>query len=38
MLDGFPGGARKLRDIIASRAEQSARDIQQVHTSLNGAH
>src|SRR5437660_522879 len=38
MLDGFPGMARKLRDIIASRAEQSARDIQQVHTSLNGAH
>src|SRR6266566_6984758 len=35
MLDGFPSAARKLRDILASRTNESAREIYNVRSSLN---
>jgi CRP-like cAMP-binding protein len=34
MLEGYPDAARKLRDSIASRTEQSTRDIYSVRTLL----
>ena len=36
MLEGYPDAARKLRDIIASRTDQSAREIYSVRTMLDG--
>ena len=36
MLEGYPDAARMLRDAIAFRAEQSARDISSVRTILDG--
>jgi CRP-like cAMP-binding protein len=35
MLEGYPDAARKLRDLIASRTDQSARDIYSVRTVLD---
>jgi CRP-like cAMP-binding protein len=35
MLEGFPNTARKLRDLMASRNEQTTRDISDVRTALN---
>jgi CRP-like cAMP-binding protein len=35
MLEGYPDAARRLRDNIASRTEQSARDIYSVRTILD---
>jgi CRP-like cAMP-binding protein len=37
MLEGYPGAARKLRDLIAARNDETARDISGVRTALNGA-
>ena len=37
MLEGYPGAARKLRDVIAARNDETARDISGVRTALNGA-
>jgi CRP-like cAMP-binding protein len=37
MLEGFPNAARKLRDLVASRNEQTTRDISNVRTALNGS-
>jgi len=35
MLEGFPDAARRLRDLIAARADQWARDIETVRGVLN---
>ncbi len=35
MLDGFPDAARKLRDALAARTDQSARDIYHVRGALD---
>ena len=35
MLEGFPSAARKLRDILASRTNQSAREIYSVRSNLD---
>ena len=35
MLDGFPDAAQKLRDIIAKRIDESARDIQSVRSAFD---
>ena len=35
MLDSFPDAARKLREILASRLDQSARDIHNVRNALD---
>ncbi|MGH6767606.1 MAG: cyclic nucleotide-binding domain-containing protein [Xanthobacteraceae bacterium] len=35
MLEGYPDAARRLRDLIASRTDQSARDIYNVRTVLD---
>jgi CRP-like cAMP-binding protein len=35
MLDGYPGAAEKLRDILAARSDQSAADIYAVRGSLD---
>jgi len=35
MLEGFPGTARKLRDLVATRNEQTTREISNVRTSLS---
>jgi CRP-like cAMP-binding protein len=35
MLEGYPDAARQLRDLIASRTEQSAREIYGVRSSLD---
>ena len=35
MLEGYPDAARKLRDIMATRADQSTREIYSVRTSLD---
>ena len=37
MLEGYPGAARKLRDLIAARNDETARDISGVRTALNEA-
>ena len=37
MLEGFPGTARKLRDLMATRNEQTTRDISNVRTALTGS-
>ena len=37
MLEGYPGAARKLRDLIAARNDETARDISGVRTALNSA-
>ena len=37
MLEGYPDAARKLRDIIASRIDQSAREIYYVRAVMNDA-
>ena len=37
MLEGYPGAARKLRDLIATRNDETARDISGVRTALNDA-
>jgi len=34
MLDGYPDAARRLRDAMMARVDQSARDIQRVHTAF----
>jgi CRP-like cAMP-binding protein len=34
MLEGFPSVARKLRDVIAARIDNAARDLQKVHATL----
>jgi CRP-like cAMP-binding protein len=36
MLEGYPDAAKKLRDIIASRADQSTREIYGVRNTLDG--
>jgi CRP-like cAMP-binding protein len=36
MLEGFPEAAQKLRDIIAKRIDDSARDIQSVQSAFEG--
>ncbi|MBX9776654.1 MAG: cyclic nucleotide-binding domain-containing protein [Xanthobacteraceae bacterium] len=36
MLEGYPDAARKLRDVIASRADQSTREIYGVRNTLDG--
>jgi CRP-like cAMP-binding protein len=35
MLDGFPDAAQKLRDVIAKRIDDSARDIQSVRSAFD---
>jgi hypothetical protein len=35
MLDSFPDAARRLRDVFASRLDQSAHDIQNVRGVLD---
>jgi CRP-like cAMP-binding protein len=35
MLEGYPDAARKLRDVIASRADQSTREVYGVRTVLD---
>ena len=37
ILDGFPNVARRLRDLVATRSEDAARDLQQVRENLNGS-
>ncbi len=37
MLEGYPDAAKRLRDMIASRTDQSARDIYNVRNSLDQA-
>jgi CRP-like cAMP-binding protein len=37
MLEGYPDAAKKLRDVIAARADQSARDIYNVRNTLDQA-
>lgn len=34
VLDSYPEAARKLREVIAARTDQSARDMQNIRTSL----
>jgi CRP-like cAMP-binding protein len=36
MLEGYPDAAKKLRDVIATRAEQSTREIFGVRNTLDG--
>ena len=36
MLEGYPDAAKKLRDVIASRTEQSTREIYGVRNTLDG--
>jgi CRP-like cAMP-binding protein len=36
MLEGYPDAAKKLRDVIATRAEQSTREIYGVRNTLDG--
>jgi CRP-like cAMP-binding protein len=36
MLEGYPDAAKKLRDVIASRADQSTREIFGVRNTLDG--
>jgi CRP-like cAMP-binding protein len=36
MLEGYPDAARRLRDYIASRAEQSEGDLERVYTKMSG--
>jgi CRP-like cAMP-binding protein len=36
MLEGYPEAAQKLRDVIASRADQSTREIYGVRNALDG--
>jgi CRP-like cAMP-binding protein len=36
MLEGYPDAARQLRDVIASRADQSTREIYDVRNALDG--
>jgi CRP-like cAMP-binding protein len=36
MLEGYPDAAKKLRDVIASRADQSTREIYGVRNTLDG--
>lgn len=35
MLEGYPDSARRLRDLVASRADQWTRDIENVRTALH---
>ena len=35
MLDGYPDAARRLREVIAARADQWARDIENVRSALS---
>jgi CRP-like cAMP-binding protein len=35
MLEGFPEAARKLRDVLATRTDQSAREIHNVRVALD---
>ena len=37
MLEGFPNAARKLRDLIASRNEETTRDMSNVRSTLDGS-
>jgi CRP-like cAMP-binding protein len=36
MLEGYPDAAQRLRDLLASRADQWARDIENVRAALAG--
>jgi len=36
MLEGYPDAAKKLRDVIATRTEQSTREIYGVRNTLDG--
>jgi len=38
MLEGFPDAAQKLRDVIAKRINDSARDIQSVRSAFDVRH
>jgi len=36
MLEGYPDAARRIRDHIAARAEQSERDLIRIHAVMSG--
>ncbi len=36
MLEGYPDAARRIRDHIAARAEQSERDLLRIHAAMGG--
>jgi CRP-like cAMP-binding protein len=36
ILDGFPSAARRLRDLVATRSDETARELEQVRDNLNG--
>jgi CRP-like cAMP-binding protein len=37
MLEGYPDAARRLRDYIATRADQTERELARIHDAMGGS-